>query len=137
MNRQDCPRSFALNSGDWQVPMGIEPYGRWAERAGERPHSTLLKPKFFVGNRRMDFSVDGRAKGSATQTTGISLDEVGLDLEVGFEQEHRLYSVQHASGLTIGFTNLAEHILSTPPENFFLDTTARNGQQGFYRIRVE
>jgi hypothetical protein len=35
------------------------------------------------------------------------------------------------------FTNLAEHTLSTPPQNVFLDTTATNANQFSYRIKVE
>ena len=35
------------------------------------------------------------------------------------------------------FTNLAEHILSTPPQNTFLDAFVTNGSQFFYRLKVE
>jgi hypothetical protein len=35
------------------------------------------------------------------------------------------------------FTNLTEHILSTPPQNVFFDTTATNANAFFYRIKVE
>ena len=78
---------YALNSGEWQAHLGIEPYGRWAGRRGELPHSTLLKPKFFAGEKTIDFSAEGRAEGRATQTGGISIDQVGLDISVNFEQQ--------------------------------------------------
>jgi formylglycine-generating enzyme len=52
----------------------------------------------------------------------------------------KLYSIQRASALVPGgdsFTNLVEHVLSTPPENSYLDTSARDSASFFYRIRVE
>lgn len=53
---------------------------------------------------------------------------------------NKLYAIQRASGLVTGggtFTNLAEHILSTPPQNTFLDSAATNSGQFFYRLKVE
>jgi hypothetical protein len=53
---------------------------------------------------------------------------------------NRLYAVQRASALMMGgntFTNLTEHILSTPPQNVFFDATATNANQFYYRIKVE
>jgi hypothetical protein len=53
---------------------------------------------------------------------------------------NRLYSLQRADYLVNGgasFTTLAEHLLSTPPENVFLDATATNAAAFFYRIKVE
>ena len=52
---------------------------------------------------------------------------------------NKLYSVQRTAAVGSGaaFTNLAQHLLSTPPENSCLDTTATNNGASFYRIRVE
>ena len=52
---------------------------------------------------------------------------------------NKLYSVQRASALGGGarFTDVAQHILSTPPENAYLDTTATNSAAFFYRVRLE
>ena len=50
---------------------------------------------------------------------------------------NRLYTVQRASVLGLGFGNVAEHLLSTPPQNLYLDTTATNANSFFYRIKVE
>ena len=52
---------------------------------------------------------------------------------------NKLYSIQRAIALSggLGFTNIAEHILSTPPENVYLDATATNRPSLFYRVRVE
>jgi hypothetical protein len=53
---------------------------------------------------------------------------------------NRLFSVQRASALLAGgstFTNLAEHVLSTPQQNVFFDAAATNANQFYYRIKVE
>lgn len=50
---------------------------------------------------------------------------------------NRLYTVQRASVLGLGFGNVVEHILSTPPQNIYLDATATNASSFFYRIKVE
>lgn len=52
---------------------------------------------------------------------------------------NKLYSLMRTSALgdDAGFTTIAEHILSTPPQNSFLDTTATNAAAGFYRIKAE
>lgn len=51
---------------------------------------------------------------------------------------NKLYTLQRATTLwPPGFTNIAEHILSTPPENVYLDVTATNIASLFYRVRVE
>jgi hypothetical protein len=52
---------------------------------------------------------------------------------------NKLYSVQRAPAVGSGavFTDLEQHILSTPPENSYLDSTATNSAAFFYRIRVE
>jgi hypothetical protein len=50
---------------------------------------------------------------------------------------NKLYSVQRTPSLLLPFADLAQHILSTPPENTYLDSSATNGIQFFYRVRVE
>jgi len=53
---------------------------------------------------------------------------------------NKLYAIQRAGALVQGgalFTNLTEHILSTPPQNSFLDPTAADSGQFFYRLKVE
>ena len=77
---------YSLNSGEWQAHIGIQPYGRWADRQGGLPHSTLTEPQFFAGDRTIDFSVDGRAEGTATQTSGIVVNTVGLDLSLNYDR---------------------------------------------------
>lgn len=71
--------------------------------------------------------------------TAVSADGTNGVLVVWGSAPNKLYSVQRAPavGAGAGFTNLAEHILSTPPENAFWDTTATNQAAFFYRIRVE
>ena len=63
----------------------------------------------------------------------------GVQLAWG-SSSNRLYSVLRSSVLSTNgavFTNLAAHILSTPPQNVFFDTTATNTSPVFYRIKVE
>jgi len=50
---------------------------------------------------------------------------------------NKLYTVQRSTSLNAGFTNLTEHILSTPPENIYIDSSGTNVQTLFYRIKVE
>ena len=50
---------------------------------------------------------------------------------------NKLYTLQRSSNLGTPFMNVAEHILGTPPENVYLDTTATNAANFFYRVKVE
>jgi hypothetical protein len=50
---------------------------------------------------------------------------------------NRLYVIQRSVDLAAGFSNLVEHIASTPPENVFVDRSLTNGGSFFYRIKVE
>jgi hypothetical protein len=71
--------------------------------------------------------------------TGIGLGGTnGVQITWG-SASNKLYSLQRAVALGggLGFTTIAEHILSTPPENVYLDATAINSPSLFYRVRVE
>lgn len=50
---------------------------------------------------------------------------------------NKLYSLQRTTSLLLPFADVAQHILSTPPENSYVDATASNGAAFFYRVRVE
>ncbi|MBN2506337.1 MAG: hypothetical protein JXQ71_06555 [Verrucomicrobia bacterium] len=53
---------------------------------------------------------------------------------------NKLYSVLRTSVLETNgasFSVVAEHILCTPPENLYRDTTATNPGPYYYRIKVE
>ena len=52
---------------------------------------------------------------------------------------NRHYTLQRAPALSepMMFTNITQAILATPPENYYLDTTATNGAMFFYRVRLE
>jgi hypothetical protein len=74
---------------------------------------------------------------SYLRLTGIGAEGTnGVTVAWG-SASNKLYSVLRASDLSLGFTNLEQHILSTPPENVYLDTTATNQNSFFYRIKVE
>lgn len=71
--------------------------------------------------------------------TGIGLGGTnGVQIAWG-SASNKLYSLHRAVVLSggLGFTNIAQHILSTPPENVYLDATATNSPSLFYRVRVE
>jgi hypothetical protein len=71
--------------------------------------------------------------------TGIGVGGTnGVQIRWG-SASNKLYSLQRAVALSggLGFTNIAEHILSTPPENVYLDATATNSPSLFYRVKVE
>jgi hypothetical protein len=75
----------------------------------------------------------------------LKIESISLDGTTGVQvawgsAPNRLYSVQRASALLAAgstFTNLAKHVLSTPPQNVFFDGTATNASQFYYRIKVE
>ena len=48
----------------------------------------------------------------------------------------RLYTVQAATNLVVGFTNLVTHCPATPPVNVHTDNVSGVGQR-FYRVQVE
>jgi hypothetical protein len=52
-------------------------------------------------------------------------------------QTNRLYEIQRAPMVNGLFAPVVSHLLSTPPVNSWLDTTATNASQFFYRLRVE
>ena len=83
---------------------------------------------------------DPRDPRSYLQLTSVSAGETnGVQIAWG-SAANRLYSVLRCSALAANggaFTSLVEHVLSTPPQNVFLDTTATNASQFFYRIKVE
>lgn len=63
----------------------------------------------------------------------------GLQIAWG-STTNKMYSVVRSPVLAAngaGFTNLTEHLLATPPQNVFLDTTVTNSSRFFYRIQVE
>ena len=60
----------------------------------------------------------------------------GVELRWG-SAPGRLYTILRSSALPGGFAPVAVHLLSTPPENVFVDTTATNATQHFYRLIVE
>lgn len=60
----------------------------------------------------------------------------GIQLTWGAMPNH-LYTLQRSAEANRGFTNMAEHIWSTPPENAFWDSSATNTGSVFYRIKLE
>ncbi len=50
---------------------------------------------------------------------------------------NRLYTLLRSTEVNAGWIPIAEHLLSTPPAAVFLDNSATNAPQYFYRLRVE
>lgn len=74
---------------------------------------------------------------SYLRMTGVGVDGTNGVLVAWGSATNKLYTVQRSSNLAQAFTNLVEHILSTPPENVFLDQTATDGAAQFYRVKLE
>lgn len=69
--------------------------------------------------------------------TGIGSGGTNGVVVVWGSATNKLYSLQRTSSLLLPFADVAQHILSTPPENSYLDSSATNGSQFFYRVRLE
>jgi len=63
-------------------------------------------------------------------------DTPGVRLGWGSTAGH-LYAIERATAVGTSFVSVAQHLLATPPENVFLDTSATNSATYFYRLRVE
>jgi hypothetical protein len=80
---------------------------------------------------------DPNDSNSYLRLTRIAANAMNGIVVVWGSATNRLYTLQRSSNLATAFTNLAQHILSTPPENIYLDTTATNAANFFYRVKVE
>jgi hypothetical protein len=77
---------YALDSGEWTLYGGVQP-DKSKKRVGERPHSSLTQPKFYLGNLDIEFGVKLQADGTATQTGGIVVNDAGVVVSVDVKQE--------------------------------------------------
>lgn len=77
---------YTLDSGEWMVYAGVQP-AKSIGRVGERAHSSLTKPKFYLGNTDIEFGLKLEADGTATQTSGIVMNEAGVVISVDAKQE--------------------------------------------------
>ncbi len=50
---------------------------------------------------------------------------------------NKLYTLLRSTEVDTGWIPIAERLLSTPPATVFLDRSATNAPQYFYRLRVE
>jgi len=60
----------------------------------------------------------------------------GVELRWG-SVANRLYTVLRSAAVPGGFVPVVEHVLSTPPENVWVDAEVRDATSSFYRIQVE
>ena len=63
-------------------------------------------------------------------------EAAGVEVRWGSTANH-LYTVERSVAVPGGFTPVTEHVLSTPPENIWVDRGATNAKTHFYRLKVE
>jgi len=80
---------------------------------------------------------DPSAPGSYLRMTGVGPDGSGGVAISWGSAPNKLYTIQRTSSLLLPFQTVAEHILSTPPENVYVDTSATNEFRFFWRVQVE
>jgi hypothetical protein len=80
---------------------------------------------------------DPNDAGSYLKITSITADGVSSTTITWGSVSNKLYTIQRSENLNDGFIDIAEHILSTPPENSFVDSTINSSATMFYRIKVE
>ena len=76
---------------------------------------------------------------SCFRLTSVTANETKSVAVAWSSVANKFYTVQRAPGLgaTSTFTNIAEHLFATPPENFYRDLAGTNSAAFFYRVRVE
>lgn len=70
------------------------------------------------------------------RSLAVGKDGGGVELRWG-SAANRLYTVLRSAAVPGGFVPVAEHVLSTPPENVWMDPSATNSTTGFYQLKVE
>ncbi len=83
----DVAFDYELLSGEWGLFVGKEWDKRLHYRSGVRPHSAPLHPKFYFGNVDFNWGFGGKAEGVASQTRGIVIERVGVQLSAGIRAE--------------------------------------------------
>lgn len=79
----DLAFDYDLVSGEWGIFAGRTWDERAVGRRGRRPNA----PKFFLGNVDVDFAFGGKAKGVASQTRGVVLERIGVEMDAGVRLE--------------------------------------------------
>ncbi|MGI6300669.1 MAG: CARDB domain-containing protein [Verrucomicrobiota bacterium] len=70
---------YTLTDGDWELALGFGAEGKRGKR-GRRPKFPFVtrypKMKLYLGNKEISFQVQGKAHGTATFNSGITLSEI-------------------------------------------------------------
>ena len=116
---------------DWELANGLNPFDLTDAARDNDGDGLANLAEYRAGTNPND-------RTSYLRMLSIGGGAGGIQVSWG-ASSNRLYSVQRSSDLRAGsgFTNVLEHVVATPPENTFLDTTATNGVPYFYRIKVE
>jgi hypothetical protein len=83
----DVAFDYQILTGEWGLFAGKAWDKRLHYRSGVRPKSKPLSPKFYFGNADFNWAFGGKAEGTASQTRGIVLERVGVQLSAGVRLE--------------------------------------------------
>jgi hypothetical protein len=83
----DVAFDYQVLTGEWGLFAGREWDKRLRYRSGVRTHSRPLHPKFYFGNVDIDWAFGGKFEGRASQTVGVVVDRVGVQLSAGVRME--------------------------------------------------
>ncbi|MBE7493722.1 MAG: hypothetical protein HS117_02135 [Verrucomicrobiaceae bacterium] len=100
---------YTIKDGAWEAALGLSAEGTNGKR-GRRPSLPGLprspKAKLYIGNKEINVSINGKAAGTATASTGITLQTVGLDAGLETRLELTRYGLLDifGPGLTNAFS---------------------------------
>ncbi len=114
---------------DWEIIFGLSPNDPSDALRDEDGDGVTNLAEFQTRTNPLDANSYLRMAASGGVATGIQITWGSVT--------DRLYTVQRSSNLRTGFTTVVEHILATPAQNTWLDTSATNAGPYFYRVRVE
>lgn len=81
------------------------------------------------GTQLVDITYDVADADGDKLTVSVAVSDTG--------GANHLYTVLRSAAVPGGFAPVAEHVLSTPPENVWVDPTATNAPAFFYQLKVE
>ncbi len=72
---------YTIKNGEWEAAVGFSAEGKQGKRGRRTSFPALArvpKARLYIGNKEINVSVNGTAKGTATASTGITFQSVGL-----------------------------------------------------------
>jgi hypothetical protein len=117
---------------DWEISQGFNPNDP-ADATDDADGDKMSNFAEYIAG------TDPHVSFSYLRISSISLknsESGGFQLRWGSEP-FQVYEIERSTNSTSGFAVLAGQLLSTPPENIYLDTSATNSTTYFYRLRME